>query len=56
VGTLARKSRTILKSRNLHRRKSAYNSEEFFQTSPDIEEEMKWGVATYAKGKYYLLR
>ena len=26
-----------------------------FQTFPDIEEEMKWGVPTYAKGKYYLV-
>jgi len=26
-----------------------------FQTFPGIEEEMKWGVPTYAKGKYYLV-
>lgn len=26
-----------------------------FQTYPYIEEEMKWGVPTYAKGKYYLV-
>jgi uncharacterized protein YdhG (YjbR/CyaY superfamily) len=26
-----------------------------FRTFPDIEEEMKWGVPTYAKGKYYLV-
>jgi hypothetical protein len=24
------------------------------QTLPDIDEEMKWGVPTYAKGKYYI--
>ncbi len=26
-----------------------------FQTYPDIEEEMRWGVPTYAKGKYYVV-
>jgi hypothetical protein len=26
-----------------------------FRTLPEIEEEMKWGVPTYAKGKYYLV-
>ncbi len=26
-----------------------------FQTFSDIEEEMKWGVPTYAKGKYYIV-
>ena len=26
-----------------------------FQTFPDIEEEMKWGVPTYAEGKYYFV-
>ena len=26
-----------------------------FQTFPDIEEEMKWGVPTYTKGGYYLV-
>jgi uncharacterized protein YdhG (YjbR/CyaY superfamily) len=26
-----------------------------FQTFPDIEEEMKWGVPTYARGKYYFV-
>jgi len=26
-----------------------------FKTFPNIEEEMKWGVPTYAKGKYYLV-
>ena len=26
-----------------------------FGTFPDIEEEMKWGVPTYAKGKFYLV-
>ncbi|MCP8314189.1 MAG: DUF1801 domain-containing protein [archaeon] len=26
-----------------------------FRTFPDIEEEMKWGVPAYAKGKYYLV-
>jgi len=26
-----------------------------FRTFPDIEEEMKWGVPTYANGKYYLV-
>ena len=26
-----------------------------FLTFPDIEEEMKWGVPTYAKGKYYFV-
>ncbi len=26
-----------------------------FQTFPQIKEEMKWGVPTYAKGKYYIV-
>lgn len=26
-----------------------------FETFPDIKEEMKWGVPSYANGKYYLL-
>jgi len=26
-----------------------------FETFPGIEEEMKWGVPTYAKGKFYLV-
>ena len=26
-----------------------------FRTFPCIEEEMKWGVPTYARGKYYLV-
>jgi hypothetical protein len=26
-----------------------------FGTFPEIEEEMKWGVPTYAKGKFYLV-
>jgi uncharacterized protein YdhG (YjbR/CyaY superfamily) len=26
-----------------------------FRTSPEIEEEMKWGAPTYAKGKHYLV-
>lgn len=26
-----------------------------FQTFPHIREEMKWGVPTYAKGKYYIV-
>ena len=26
-----------------------------FRTFQDIEEEMKWGAPTYAKGKYYLV-
>ena len=26
-----------------------------FQTIPEIKEEMKWGVPTYANGKYYIV-
>jgi uncharacterized protein YdhG (YjbR/CyaY superfamily) len=26
-----------------------------FQILPNIDEEMKWGVPTYAKGKYYIV-
>jgi uncharacterized protein YdhG (YjbR/CyaY superfamily) len=26
-----------------------------FETFPEIEESMKWGVPTYAKGKYYFV-
>ena len=26
-----------------------------FQTFPDIEEELRWGVPTYAQGKYYFV-
>lgn len=45
----------------IEKQKSPFNEisrklrEIIFKTFPDIKEEMKWGVPSYADGKYYLV-